>query len=78
MSCRTGCPTRDHSSWGECARASGLQFGDGGQRASSKKWDGELAEYASARRQGVSPKTTKLADTRTAMKLADATGIMRW
>lgn len=76
--CRTGCPTQDHGSWGECVRASRIQWGDPGQRAYTKSWDGELSEYADARRQGVQPATTRRKDIRRAMKMADKTGVMSW
>lgn len=75
--CRSGCPTKDHASWGDCVRASGLQLGDPVQRTASRKWDGELAAYRKAREvDGLSPKTTKLADTQMAYRMADK-GVFR-
>lgn len=73
--CRTGCPTQDHRTWGECFRAAGVEWGNPGQRSDSKAWDSELAEYASARRQGLNPPTTQRKDIRETVKLADK-GIM--
>lgn len=72
--CRSGCATRDHVSWGECARAANLQVGSalhdihqGNQR--------ELQAYADARRQGVQPKGTSIKQTVEAMKFAEKTGV---
>lgn len=75
--CRTGCPTQNHSSWGECFRAAGVEFGNPAQRKASRRWDGELEAYRKAREvDGLSPKTTKLADTQMAYKMADK-GVFR-
>lgn len=75
--CRSGCPTKDHGSWGDCLRASGLQLGDPTQRSATRAWDGELAAYRKAREvDGLSPKTTKLADTQMAYRMADK-GVFR-
>lgn len=82
MSCRTGCPTQDHSSWGECLKASNLQLNTGDAKASlihsgwtNKKWDNELKEYRDARAQGIQPKSTKTADIRAAVEASNATGV---
>jgi hypothetical protein len=75
--CRSGCPTQDHASWGECFRAAGIEFGNPGQRKASRTWDTELAAYRKAREvDGLSPKTTKLADTQQAYRMADK-GVFR-
>lgn len=73
--CRSGCVTQDHASWGECARAAGLQIGDVRGRDTSKAWDYELDSYEGAVRQGIEPKTTQLHDTQAAIEFADKTGI---
>ena len=49
MACRSGCLTRDHSSWGECARAAnirtvGVQHTKGLERSAEVRKDKELAE----------------------------------
>lgn len=73
MSCRTGCPTQDHASWGECARASGLQIGDlGTGRGVAKRTDKRLGAYAQARSLGLQPPTTKLADSVRTLRQAGA------
>jgi hypothetical protein len=69
--CRSGCPTQDHASWGECARGMGLQIGDLG-RGVAAATDRRLDAYASARRQGLQPPSTKLTDSRRTLQLAGA------
>lgn len=71
MSCRTGCREGGHATWGECARSSGLQIGDLG-RGVAATTDRRLNAYASARRQGLQPPTTKLADSLATVKAAGA------
>lgn len=74
MTCRTGCPEPGaHSSWGACARASRIQIGDL-QAEVQKRWDRELGAYQDARRQGVQPSGTSLAQTQAAMELSERTG----
>lgn len=72
MSCRSGCPTRDHKSWGDCARAAGFQIGDltgvGVARTTSKR----LEAYASAKRQGIQPPTTQLRHVQDSLRAAGA------
>lgn len=73
MPCRSGCPTQDHRSWGECARESvrfGLWHSPAVQREND--WNGELAEYRDARAQGIQPATTKRADIRAAVAVSQA------
>lgn len=63
MSCRTGCPTQDHASWGACARDAQLQIGDltgAGQRVTT---DRRLGAYQKARQMGLQPPTTQLRDS---------------
>jgi len=75
--CRSGCPTQDHASWGACARASRIQMGNPMQRIATRRWDGELEAYRKAREvDGLSPKTTRLADTQAAYRMADK-GVFR-
>jgi hypothetical protein len=72
MSCRSGCPTQDHTNWGECARQSGLQVGDltgvGVARTTNKR----LELYASAKRQGIQPPTTQLRHVQDSLRAAGA------
>lgn len=78
MACRTGCPTQDHVSWGECARAAKFRVAycgiGGGDATAQKQWDGELAAYQTARSQGIQPRTTKKKDIEAAVKVSDMTG----
>lgn len=62
MTCRTGCRTRDHASWGDCARDSGLQIGDLG-RGVAASTDRRLGAYAEARGLGLQPPSTKVEDS---------------
>lgn len=78
--CRSGCPTQDHSTWGECARQSNFRIAyansaKGLDLTEQKKWDRELKEYADARAAGVQPKSTKTAHIRKAMDLSAKTGV---
>lgn len=62
MTCRTGCRTRNHTSWGECARDSGVQIGDLG-RGVAARTDRRLGAYKDARDLGLQPRSTKLVDS---------------
>lgn len=71
MSCRTGCRTRDHTSWGACARAMGLQIGDLG-RGVAAATDRRLTAYATARGLGLQPPSTHTADSVAIMRAVGA------
>lgn len=73
MPCRTGCPTQDHNSWGECLLASNIHIGQIDATAERKK-DKELSAYRDARRQGVQPAGTTMAKVRRAMEISERTG----
>jgi hypothetical protein len=79
--CSSNCITQDHKSWGECVRAKGLKIAycgsatnPGNDLTAQKRWDKELDAYASARREGIQPETTKLRDIEKAVRLSDQTG----
>lgn len=76
--CRTGCPTQDHATWGECARASRLRIAycgvSGGDATRQKKWDAELAAYRAARKEGIQPDSTCMPDIAEAVRLSDKAG----
>lgn len=79
MACRTGCKTKDHASWAECARDSGIRVAyansaKGLDLTAQKKWDRELDEYGSARAQGIQPRSTKTRDIRAAVEVSNMTG----
>lgn len=69
--CTTGCPTQDHSSYGECLRSKRPRVAsEGGDYKAGLKWETEIKEYRDARRQGIQPKTTQLSDIRQAVSLS--------
>jgi len=79
MACRTGCPTGDHATWGECARAANVRVAwaasaKGFDLTAEKKADRELDAYADARRQGIQPAGTRMAQVEAAVRVSDATG----
>ena len=78
MACRSGCPTQNHDSWGDCLRASNIQMSTGdansGRDMAQKKWDKELDLYRSARAQGIQPEGTTTAKIRKALDVSDKTG----
>jgi hypothetical protein len=76
--CRSGCPTQDHRSWGECARAANLRVAycgiGGGDATAQKRWDAELSLYRSARAQGIQPDGTTTKKVVKALEMSQATG----
>lgn len=82
MTCRTGCATRDHATYGECLRAASLQVGwcqsakDPSLDASHEKRKlRELALYKSARDAGIQPDGTSTGKIRFALDQSDKTGM---
>ena len=49
--CRTGCPTQDHESWGDCARGANMRIA--GETAA--KTNKDLNSYAYAKSIGLQP-----------------------
>jgi hypothetical protein len=81
MACRSGCPTQNHESWGDCLRASNIQMSTGDAKGdlvnngwTNKKWNSELSLYREARKQGIQPDGTSTAQIRKAMDVSDKTG----
>lgn len=73
--CSSSCLTKDHTTWGECVRAKGLQVSPAISDSYSTKqrsWDRELDNYESAVRQGLSPAGTKQHHVDAAIKEAEA------
>lgn len=70
--CRAGCRTRDHRSWGECARTAALSVYDG---ARHRNWEGELQAYRDARAQGIQPAGTTMPKIRKALDVSDKRGV---
>lgn len=68
-----------HETYGACLRAKNInvaycQSWRGLDASAEKAKDRELAEYASARRQGVQPASTFTKDIRAAMDISERTG----
>lgn len=80
--CRSGCKTRDHASWGDCARASnvGITAGEsapafyGGREYNKKEWNSELNHFDAAWSSGISPESTKRADVDAAINATKLLG----
>lgn len=61
MACRSGCLTKDHASYGECAKAANVRIGatissDKSEMYSQTKR--ELKDYRAARASGIQPEGT--------------------
>lgn len=77
--CRSGCRTRDHASWGECARGANLRVGwmestNGLSRVADRKTTQELYEYRELRKQGIQPEGTSKRALEEAKRISDTTG----
>lgn len=70
MACRSGCPTQDHGSWGECARRAAIQIDRHGlqNRNLERDKDKRLSRYEDARHQGLQPKNTEWSSVREAFE----------
>lgn len=69
--CRSGCPTQDHATFGECARAANIQVGPADARV-RKVFDRGLESYRDARRQGVQPLKPDARASQQALDAAEA------
>ena len=81
MTCRTGCLTQDHATWGDCLRASNIQMSTGDANGelvnngwTNKKWNNELKAYRDARAQGIQPDGTSTAQIQKAVDVSNKTG----
>ena len=72
--CRSGCPTQDHESWGDCARASNIGISSEPTANYIKNTDKELSAYRDARKQGIQPASTKMKDIQKAVRASDLIG----
>lgn len=59
--CRSGCPTKDHESWGACARAARFHTAGVHNHTEYLAFDRELKDYASCVEQGMQPEGTSRA-----------------
>jgi len=75
--CRTGCRTRDHMSWGECARGASLHVAwlassNGGYSLRGEKLHtAELDGYRQARKDGIQPAATTAKAVREAYRVSE-------
>lgn len=79
MACRSGCKTKDHASYHECLRAAGtgtflVRVSLGQDATEQKRWDRELDDYKSLRKEGVQPDGTVRKKIDEAKRLSDAAG----
>lgn len=79
MSCRSGCRTKDHESYGACLRDASPRVGWCNEAAkldktSAQKWDRELSDYRDCLRQGIEPEGTGRKDIDRAVRLSDKYG----
>jgi len=78
MACRTGCRTKDHGTWGECARAASLQVNalvESAEKDDFRQTNADLSAYAAARAQGIQPESTRLESVRKAQAASSAMGV---
>ncbi|WNM74998.1 hypothetical protein SEA_DENNEBES_42 [Streptomyces phage Dennebes] len=74
--CSSGCPTKDHKTFGECMRSKNLQLNPNlSDAGKSKAWDAELQAYRDARSQGIQPAGTTMAKVQEAVEISNATGV---
>jgi hypothetical protein len=76
--CRSGCKTKDHDSWAECARDANVRVAysnsAGGQDyTAAKKMNKELDAYKSARAEGIQPAGTRMHQVEQALRISDKT-----
>lgn len=71
MACRHACISKDHQTWGECARDAKLQVGDLGSGV-KRHVDLTLNSYAKARQLGLQPAGTSLAKSQATLRAAGA------
>lgn len=72
--CRSGCPTKDHVSWGACARAARFHTAGLAQRDEYKEFDRELRDYESCVAQGMQPEGTSRAKIDKCIRESNAAG----
>ncbi len=79
MTCRSGCPTQDHATYGECLRLSGTRVAytnsaNGWDYTKQKRWDKELAGYRAAVAEGLNPPSSYWGGIDKARRAADQAG----
>lgn len=69
MTCRTGCPTKDHTSYAACLRAANPKIAATINSPLQSMWEttkGDLSAYQTARANGIQPGGTTLEKVRQA------------
>lgn len=64
MACRSGCPTQDHASWAQCAKASNISVTaiiNSPKQGMFEQTKRELSAYEAVRRDGIQPEGTTMA-----------------
>lgn len=80
MACSTGCPTKDHKSYGECMRSKKQMVGFarsayGADKTRDKLHERELSLYRELRQQGIQPDGTGMAKLEFAKRMSEETGM---
>lgn len=80
MTCRSGCTSGPHASYGECLRAASIRVAYCNSAGRSdyttqKKWDRELADYRDAVKQGIEPAGTDRRSIEHAVRVSNETGV---
>lgn len=63
MACRSGCPTQDHASWAQCAKASNISVTatiNSPQQSMFEQTKKELRAYRELRADGIQPEGTTM------------------
>lgn len=72
MACRSGCPTQDHATYGECLKSARIRTTMA--FAGMKHTDNELAEYRALRKEGIQPAGTTRKALDEAKAISDRAG----
>lgn len=77
MACRTGCPTQDHGSWAECAKASNISVTaiiNSPKQGMFEQTKKELSAYQELRRDGIQPEGTTMDKIQAARQATERLG----
>lgn len=77
MACRTGCPTQDHGSWAECAKASNISVTaiiNSPKQGMFEQTKRELSAYQELRRDGIQPEGTTMDKIQAARQATERLG----
>lgn len=77
MACRSGCPTQDHRSWAECAKASNISVTaviNSPQQGMFEQTKRELSAYQALRKDGIQPEGTTMDKIQAARQATERLG----